>query len=227
MAVLFCLAAAGAMTGAASPEAPADWLALADPPANLAPTPAMQRACIEAQSSSCQRAVVAAIDQARAPEGLGPIRLPSDYSSLGSRSQLLVLADLERVDRGLPGFSGLSSGLDGLAQDAALSSTDPVGPADSTWGSNWAGGEASALAADYDWMYNDGLGSPNIDCASSGASGCWDHRHNVLGNYGRTPSMGAAATMVGGVTSMTELFSSLSPGTLDCSLSSALPVTHS
>jgi hypothetical protein len=57
-------------------------------------------------------------------------------------------------------------------------------------------------------MYDDGPGSPNLDCPRASASGCWDHRRIILGYYGSHPFMGAAATMVGGVTSMTELLSS-------------------
>ncbi len=91
-----------------------------------------------------------------------------------------------------------------------------MGPQDTTWGSNWAGGEASALLADYDWMYDDGPHSPNMDCRSATASsGCWDHRRNVLSNYGPHPAIGAAASTVDGVTSMTELLTSGPAGLLD------------
>jgi len=73
----------------------------------------------------------------------------------------------------------------------------------------------SALLADYDWMYDDGPGSPNLDCPSASVSGCWDHRRNILGDYGPHPSMGAAATTVLDVTSMTELLSSAPAETLE------------
>jgi len=178
----------------------------------------MDLACQAGPGPACQQAVVQAIDQARAAEGVGPLVLPADFASLSVPEQLLVLADLERVDRGLPGFSGLSSSLDSLASAGASANTDPVGPAGSDWGSNWAGGEASALLADYDWMYDDGPGSPNMDCTASDLSGCWDHRNNILGNYGPDPSMGAAETTVDGVTSMTEVFSSAPAGALDFAL---------
>lgn len=92
-----------------------------------------------------------------------------------------------------------------------MAGNDPNGPSGTTWGSNWAGGEASALLADYDWVYDDGPGSPNMDCTNALANGCWDHRRNVLGNYGPRPAMGAAMTMMKGVTSMTELFTSALP----------------
>jgi hypothetical protein len=190
----------------------------ADPPANIARTAAMDLACEAGPGPSCQQAVVEAIDQARAAEGVGPLVLPADFASLTVPEQLLVLADLERVDRGLPGFSGLSSALDSLASAGAAANTDPVGPAGSDWGSNWAGGEATALLADYDWMYDDGPGSPNMDCTATEPAGCWDHRNNILGDYGPDPSMGAAETTVDGVTSMTEVFSSAPAGALDFTL---------
>ncbi len=186
--------------------------ALASPPANIPRTQAMDQACQVGPGLGCQQAVVAAIDSARSAEGVGPLVLPSDYDSLTVPQQLLVLADLERVDRGLPGFVGLSSQLDDMAQAGAAANTDPAGPSGAAWGSNWAGGEATALLADYDWMYDDGLGSPNLDCGQNQpASGCWDHRENILGNYGPNPSMGAAEAIVNGVTSMTEIMSSAPP----------------
>jgi ribosomal protein L24E len=191
--------------------------ALTDPPANVPRTAAMALACSNGPQD-CQQAVVQAIDQARAGEGIGPLELPPYYDSITTAAQLLVLANLERTDRGLPGFAGLSSKLNGLSLSAASMDTDPDGPSGTTWGSNWAGGEASALLADYDWVYDDGPGSPNMDCTSALSSGCWDHRRNVLGDYGPHPAMGAAMTAVKGVTSMTELFTSGPPGQLDYTL---------
>ena len=166
----------------------------------------------------CQQAVLHAIDVARAAEGVGPLELPSYYDSISVPEQLLVLTDLERVDRGLAGFNGLSTKLDALSRAAAISNQDPTGPDGTAWGSNWAGGEASALLADYDWMYDDGPHSPNMDCTGPVSSGCWDHRRNILSNYGPHPAIGAAATKVGGVTSMTELLTSGPAGTLDYSM---------
>jgi hypothetical protein len=213
---LAALAAAASLPAWGAPASA--QVTLADPPANVARTAAMDLACQAGPGPSCQQAVVEAIDQARAAEGVRPLVLPAGFASLTVPEQLLVLADLERVDRGLPGFSGLSSALDALAEAGAAANTDPVGPAGSDWGSNWAGGEASALLADYDWMYDDGTGSPNMDCTASNPSGCWDHRNNILGNYGPYPSMGAAETTVDGVTSMTEVFSSAPAGPLDFTL---------
>ena len=214
-AALVMLVAASAVPWLAPiAQAQVSRAALTDPPANVPRTPAMALACGDGPEL-CQEAVVQAIDQARAAEGVGPLELPSNYDSVTTAEQLLVLANLERTDRGLPGFLGLSSKLDTLAQGAASTDSDPNGPTGTTWGSNWAGGEASALLADYDWMYDDGPGSPNMDCTNTLANGCWDHRRNVLGYYGPRPAMGAAVTTVKGVTSMTELFTSGPPGRLD------------
>jgi hypothetical protein len=182
--------------------------AVANPSLNVPRTAAMEQACGQGTAAGCQLAVVGGIDQARATEGVAPLHLPSNYDALSGAAQLLVLTDLERVDRGLPGFTGLSVTLDGLAKKGAVANTDPTGPAGRTWGSNWAGGEPSALMVDYDFMYNDGPGSPNLDCTIATPNGCWDHRRNILSDYGRHPSMGAAATKVDGVTSFTELLAS-------------------
>jgi hypothetical protein len=41
-------------------------------------------------------------------------------------------------------------------------------------------------------MYNDGPGGTNIDCKHGNEPGCYGHRKNILGNYGKKPVMGAA-----------------------------------
>lgn len=209
------LLAVGTSTAFLAPAATARTTTL--PPradAGASRTSAVEIACNN-PGRQCQQVVLRAIDLARAAEGVVPLELPSDYGSLSQPEQLLVLAQIERVDRGLPGFDGLSSQLDLLAAKGAEAADDPVGPPGTSWGSNWAAGESSTLLADYDWMYNDGPGSPNVDCPRAGASGCWDHRRTILGDYGRHPSMGAAATRVDDATSMTELFSSAPAGRMD------------
>ncbi len=207
-------AAAGAQAYAAGPAG-----ALVNAPR----TAALEAACTVGASQVCQEAALAAIDQARATEGVGPLVLPAGYDQLGQAEQLLVLANLEREARGLPGFLGLSSSLDNLAVAGARADNDPNGPAGTQWGSNWAGGEGSALLADFDWMYDDGPGSPNLDCPAPSAPGCWGHRRNILGDYGADPSMGAAVTTVGGASSMAEVFSSAPPGGLDFALTAPSP----
>jgi hypothetical protein len=81
------------------------------------------------------------------------------------------------------------------------------------WGGNWAE-NANALGASYYWLYDDGLGSSNLDCSPASPAGCWGHRDNELGlagdqaSYGGTLVMGAAEDTGpnhGGWASLTEL----------------------
>jgi hypothetical protein len=171
---------------------------------------------------ACTSAVLTAIDAARAAEGVGPMHLPADYRTLTVTEQLLVVTDQERVDRGLIPAAGLSASLNRRAWAGARADTDPaLEPmyGDSA-GSNWAGGYSSVLEADFAWMYDDGPGSPNLDCGSAGGSGCWGHRDNILATYHAPLAMGVAvdADTSEGV-SMTQLFmggdSQTGPGQAD------------
>lgn len=126
-------------------------------------------------SLTCQNAVLANIDAARALEGVGNMVLPADYGQLTPAQQLFVVTNLERADRGLPELSGMSTVLDQAALTAAGDDTDPVPPdsfSSDNWASNWAGGTQSALVTDFYWMYDDGLGSFNLDCTVTDLSGC-------------------------------------------------------
>lgn len=53
---------------------------------------------------------------------------------------------------------------------------------DGALASIWSGGyaNATALAADYGFMYDDGPGSGDESCRSSNPSGCWIHREAIL-----------------------------------------------
>jgi hypothetical protein len=212
LALPAALAVAALSTALAATPAMAQGVSaqsLGNPAANFPRTAAMDQACAAGNSAGCQAAVVAGIDAARSQEGVGSLQLPADYDSLTLPQQLLVLASLERTDRGLPGINGLSPDLDGLAQSGAVAEADPAGPDNATWGSNWAAGEPSALMADFDWMYNDGEGSPNLDCTAANTSGCWGHRENILADYGANPGLGVGVAQVRGTTSLTELFASI------------------
>jgi hypothetical protein len=159
----------------------------------------------------CTQSVVASIDAARAREGVGPMVLPTNWSTLSPAEQLFVLADLERVDRGLPPYVGLVPELDAVALSAARTGTDPVwqSPLAVSEASTWAGNEVSTLAAEYDWFYDDGYGSANVDCTSPSAPGCWGHRDAILGAYTGLSCtdcvMGAATTAAPGATWLTSL----------------------
>jgi hypothetical protein len=173
--------------------APDALAAPANPAANMPiRTPA---SCSAPTSPTCENAVVAALDAARTTLGLGPYTLPADFDSLPAANQLFVLSNLDRVAYGLPVISGLSPALSNAAAAGVSSDADPnpsaIVPPDAGWSSNWAGGFANAPLAYYEWMYDDGLGSPNLDCRSATDSGCWGHRQDVL-------AFAAAAALVMG-----------------------------
>ncbi len=186
-----------------------------NPAANIAPNPDYSQTCADngASSSACVSAVVAAIDNARAQEGVRALQLPSYYRDLSPAQQLLVVVNAERVDRGLPGLVGRAGVLDSASANAASQDTDPSAPSWTLPGGaqirlytgNWAL-DSSVLAADYDWMYNDGWGGSgntiNESCTSAGAPGCWGHRENILGDPATSFVVaGAAAVPDGGQTS--------------------------
>jgi hypothetical protein len=142
--------------------------------------------------------------------------LPADWSSLNPAEQLFVATNLERVDRGLPPMSEMASALDQASASAAALDQDPTPPSgfDATkWTSNWAGGVGSPLEAIYFWMYDDGPGSPNVDCHGAGDPGCWAHRDDILASFACSPCvMGSAvvATSSNGSPSMAELLADTS-----------------
>jgi hypothetical protein len=182
-----------------------------DPPsADIPATPDLSLACRGgADGAPCLDAALQAFDNARAAEGIGPLTLPSDFGSLTAGEQLLVLVDSERVDRGLTPVAGELDALDGLAVTGAEDGTDPSFPSGGVagvtagaWSGNWASA-GSVLSAVYEWMYDDGLGSGNIDCTAVDPTGCWDHRDNILGfqndidSYGGSLAFGGAAVTLG------------------------------
>jgi hypothetical protein len=175
------------------------------PASNRTLSPSTLWTCEGAPSgAACVNSVLSALNRARAGEGVPPMRLPAGFAALTAPAQLLVISNLERTDRGLTPALGLSRSLDQNALAAARTDRDPVpnpfyGDA---YGSNWAGGIASALAVDFLWMYDDGPGSSNIDCRSAQSSGCWGHRQNILYPYQAPLAMGAAVSG----TSITEVF---------------------
>jgi hypothetical protein len=188
---------------------------LVNPSTNQELSEATQTACsAEASSQECIDDATVDIDKARAAEGVGPITLPADFGSLSVPAQLLTISNLERIDRGEPAIEGLSNDLDNNdASPAAAADEDPsMSPSDPgagtvSWTANWAGGSASPLEADFEWMYDDGFGSGNADCTSPTAPGCWGHRDDILAAGSSPILMGAGydPTSPEGV-SMTELF---------------------
>jgi hypothetical protein len=137
-----------------------------------------------------------AINHAHALEGIRPMVLPADFGRLSIPDQLFVAINLERMDRGLPVFGGLTTALDRNAQLGADDANDPPDPGQAydLDDAEWAGGSANGLDAVYGWMYDDGFDSGNLDCGHRGAAGCWGHRKGILDDYGSGPNlaMGAA-----------------------------------
>lgn len=71
------------------------------------------------------------MNNAAAQEGVSAMVLPSNFVNLTVPEQLFVVADLERVDRGLPPYLGLVPTLNGAAQQSAVGPSDPSVPSGS------------------------------------------------------------------------------------------------
>ena len=175
-----------------------------DPRHNVTPEPDYTRVCSSSgldDSTACIAAVLAAVNHAHALEGVRPMVLPSGFARLSVPDQLFVAVNLERVDRGLSPFGGLTTALDRNAQVGADDALDPPDPggAYALDDAEWAGGSANGLDAVYGWMYDDGFDSGNLDCLRRGAAGCWGHRKGILDNFGAGANlaMGAAVDPTG------------------------------
>jgi hypothetical protein len=147
----------GSLTGLALARAAARHAIGVLPPAN--------------PKSDCRGWGVAGIDRCRAREGVAKLTLPSNFSALKPDAQLLVLIDLERVNRGLAPIAVLVRPLNALAEQGARREDDPQFPSCrcfSGGGAIWATVDPpSVFEADELWMYDD---------AGSG----WGHRDNIL-----------------------------------------------
>ncbi len=174
-----------------------------DPAHNVAPMPDYTSACASGldNSPACIDAALAAINHAHALEGVRPMVLPAGFAQLSVPNQLFVAVNLERVDRGLAPFGGLTVALDKNAQRGANDANDPpdAGPAYVLEDAEWAGGSSNGLDAVYGWMYDDGYDSGNLDCMHRGAPGCWGHRKGILDDFGSGANlvMGAALDATG------------------------------
>jgi hypothetical protein len=177
---------------------------VADPKDNVLPFPDYTRVCSENgvdNSVTCVNAALDAINRAHTLEGIRPMVLPAGFAQLTVPDQLFVVVNLERVDRGLPAFSGLTTALNENAQRGADDANDPPDPGTAYVldDAEWAGGSSNGLDADYGWMYDDGYNSGNLDCLHRGASGCWGHRKGILDDFGSGANlvMGAAIDTTG------------------------------
>lgn len=202
-----------------------------NPPVSIPPDPPYYTQCaargaITPASGACVADELQATDAARAKEGLGPVHLPSNFSVLTPGEQIFVITDIERSDRGLQPYPGLVAPLDAEASVAARAETDPSlpgfrvsGALVPSWASNWAEG-LNVLDANYNWMYNDGLGSGNVSCRPGQTDACWGHRDNILWQPAQARlgcfrfAVGAAAVPASaggaGLTSFTEIIALVS-----------------
>lgn len=177
---------------------------IADPAGSVTPSTQMQSACFGAVNIvTCNSDSLAAIDQARATEGLAALQLPSNFYSLSNDNQLLAVINAERTSRGLPAFA-FNPSFGPAAQSAAQSTTDPISPTGTVWAGILSMDYPTVLSADFGWMYDDGPGSPNIDCTPSNSSGCWGHRDAILSRWAGWAAAGSA--LVGASLNLTALF---------------------
>jgi IPT/TIG domain len=168
-------------------------LAFSDPSESLWPNPdftsdgSCDLSALD-NSNTCNEDVVQATNNARAIlESLPSLSLSlGAYEAMTVPEQLFVIANVERLARGVPPVAGLTTQLDTLAQAGASVSDDPAFPAQLTGGaalanggSNWAGGWIDPLGANYAWMYDDG-------CCN------WGHRDDILRTYPAVGSCGSS-----------------------------------
>lgn len=185
------------------------------PKHNIEAEPDYRASCADyhSNSSGCITKALAAINRARSMEDVRPMILPDNFTKLSYAEQTFVVTNLERVDRGLPPFRGITHKLNKTAKQAATANVDPA-PAYSVvdeflvldYQSNWTS-NFGPLAGDYGWMYDDGYGSYNVDCASPSAPGCWGHRDIILTKYTKPGLIsGVGSDKQNGLVSIAQLF---------------------
>lgn len=186
---------------------------------NIAPNPNYIVACVDGgpMSRKCVSQTVRAINAARALEGTRKLRLPRNYRRLTVAEQVFVVIDLERVDRGIRPIEGMVASMNRSATLFAQLEIDPhpvtfllqslgVHRYRSLYARDYG-----ALAADYEWMYDDGYsptGRTNIVCPYRGAPGCWSHRTAILDRFNGLPLLMAGtggAKGAGGTNTVTAI----------------------
>ncbi len=144
----------------------------------------------------CFNQVESATEYARAhiEPGIGQMFNSNQLANLTTMpvsEQLLIISNMERIQRGLPAIAGVTQQLSNVAQYQANSFTDDVpgsmpnlltGGVGFTWGgANW-GDCNNAFDCNYEWAYDDGPGGTNLLCQNGNFSGCWGHRDITLTN---------------------------------------------
>lgn len=184
------------MVALLAPLIPANlaWaFSVSNPTHNVSPT--YYDACyIEgSQSKACGTAILNQMNTVNKSEGAEKVVLPPDYYQLTPAEQVFVITNLNRLAFGLPAIPAMNADANAYAlgntSSGALGNTDPsvpgalsTGQSVVAWDGNWAE-DINVLSSDFNWMYNDGLGSFNIDCTTTKTSGCWGHRDNILENW--------------------------------------------
>jgi len=190
-----------ATSGSAGAGAGAAIVPPANPTSNYSPSASYGGPCSGGAVSASCPAGLGVVDALRASEGVVPMTLPTNWNSLSAKEQIFVIANLERVDRGLAPIPGEASTLDSYAQAAADNGSDPgYPPYGNKYGSNWASGN-SIFFADEEEIYQDGYNgaaTSNGSCTSPSAPACWGHRDNTLGSYSAPALMGSGYS-AGGV----------------------------
>lgn len=140
-------------------------------------------------------AALAAINRALEFDGHPPVTVPSGFWSRPAPNQFSTLLNLVRQDLGLHPLSW-SDPLANLALQGARANTDPPSPSGSwsgSYGTVWSAQEGPVQSL-YTFLFNDGYGSGNVDCATPQSTGCWIHRRVLLGHYGPAGRIGVAIT---------------------------------
>jgi hypothetical protein len=189
MLVVAAAAVSLVLVPAPAPPAPA-----ASPAPSVPPKPNYPDLCAPVgidTSGICLRLTLAAIDHARAREGLGPARIPATFGQLTVPEQVFVAVDVERVDRGLAPFIGMTTALDRDSERGADRTNLPGRPGAgySEDELEWIGNVANGLDVDYQWVYFDGPGAGVPGCNGRTVSGCWADRRIVLDRLGHAADL--------------------------------------
>ena len=168
---------------------------------DIAPVPNFNTFCSNLSPKTfkeCVIAAVSAINNAHQESHIPLINVNvANLEKLNGPETLLAAVNFERMARGLKPFAGLTRFFDQVARKAAEEKTDPslsnkeltlgANGYVSDWGGNWAENVDSPLAANYDFVYQDGPGEFNLLCTPQNSSGCYGHRENILGPYPYSP----------------------------------------
>ena len=156
------------------------------------------------QTAACDQQILQAINHAHSVEGIPPISLAANYSTLPFDVQQFIIVNLERTSFGETPITGITASLDSDAEGGVQNHTDPTVPNtpfyySSNWYGSWAPNNSGGnpLMADYIYMYEDGWGGSTANtmngaCTTPTSSGCWGHRKTILWQPGGTLSFGAA-----------------------------------